>query len=72
MVVIGAIIGGITNIIAIRMLFHPYRPHYFLKIRIPFTPGLIPKRRGEIATKIGQVIEEHLLTENLSVKTNAT
>ncbi|MEJ7525726.1 DUF445 domain-containing protein [Staphylococcus lugdunensis] len=65
MVVIGAIIGGITNIIAIRMLFHPYRPHYFLKIRIPFTPGLIPKRRGEIATKIGQVIEEHLLTEKL-------
>ena len=34
-------------------------------MRIPFTPGLIPKRRDEIATKIGQVIEEHLITETL-------
>ena len=33
--------------------------------RVPFTPGLIPKRRGEIADKIGQVVEEHLLTESV-------
>lgn len=65
MVVIGAIIGGVTNVIAIRMLFHPYKPYYIFKLRIPFTPGLIPKRREEIATKIGQVIEEHLITEEL-------
>lgn len=65
MVVVGAIIGGVTNIIAIRMLFHPFKPYYIFKMRIPFTPGLIPKRREEIATKIGQVIEEHLLTETL-------
>lgn len=65
MVIIGAIIGGVTNIIAVRMLFHPFKTYYIFNKRVPFTPGLIPKRRGEIATKIGQVIEEHLLTESL-------
>ncbi|MGX0405247.1 uncharacterized membrane protein YheB (UPF0754 family) [Staphylococcus capitis] len=65
MMIIGAIIGGITNVIAIRMLFHPFKPYYIFKMRIPFTPGLIPKRRGEIAEKIGQVIEDHLITEEM-------
>lgn len=65
MMIIGALIGGITNVIAIKMLFHPYQPYYIFKMRIPFTPGLIPKRRNEIATKIGQVIEEHLITEEM-------
>lgn len=65
MVVVGAVIGGVTNVIAIRMLFHPYKPYYIFKMRIPFTPGLIPKRRDEIASKIGQVIEEHLITESV-------
>ncbi|MBO1199189.1 DUF445 domain-containing protein [Staphylococcus simiae] len=65
MIVVGAIIGGITNVIAIRMLFHPFKPLYIFHLRVPFTPGLIPKRRREIASKIGQVIEEHLLTESL-------
>ena len=60
-----AVIGGVTNVIAIRMLFHPFKPYYIFKMRIPFTPGLIPKRREEIATKIGQVIEEHLITESV-------
>ena len=65
MIIVGAIIGGITNVIAIRMLFHPFKPLYIFNLRVPFTPGLIPKRREEIASKIGQVIEEHLLTESL-------
>ncbi|SUM70446.1 membrane protein [Staphylococcus saccharolyticus] len=65
MVIIGALIGGITNVIAIRMLFHPFKPYYIFKFRIPFTPGLIPKRRDEIAQKIGQVIEDHLITEDM-------
>ena len=65
MMVIGAIIGGVTNMIAVRMLFHPFKAYHLFGKRIPFTPGLIPKRREEIATKIGQVIEEHLLTESL-------
>ena len=48
MVVVGAVIGGVTNVIAIRMLFHPFKPYYIFKMRIPFTPGLIPKRREKL------------------------
>lgn len=65
MIAIGAIIGGVTNIIAIKMLFHPQKAYHIGKWRIPFTPGLVPKRREEIANKIGRVIEEHLITEDL-------
>ncbi|MDT0715208.1 DUF445 family protein [Staphylococcus chromogenes] len=65
MTLIGALIGGVTNMIAIKMLFHPFKAYYIFGKRIPFTPGLVPKRREEIASKIGQVVEEHLLTESL-------
>ncbi|MCD8879004.1 DUF445 domain-containing protein [Staphylococcus kloosii] len=65
MIVIGALIGGVTNIIAVKMLFHPFKTYYIFGKRVPFTPGLIPKRREEIASKIGQVIEDHLLTEEV-------
>ncbi|MGW7977553.1 DUF445 domain-containing protein [Staphylococcus xylosus] len=73
MMIIGALIGGITNVIAVKMLFHPFKTYYIFNKRVPFTPGLIPKRRAEIADKIGQVIEEHLLTESMiQSKLNAT
>ena len=48
MVVVGAVIGGVTNVIAIRMLFHPFKPYYIFKMRIPFTPGLIPKKEKKL------------------------
>lgn len=62
MVVIGAIIGGFTNYIAIKMLFRPYNPIYLGKWKLPFTPGLIPKRRSELAEQIGRIVVTHLLT----------
>ncbi|MCE7793705.1 DUF445 family protein [Salipaludibacillus sp. CUR1] len=62
LVLIGAIIGGGTNVIAIRMLFRPYKPVYLGSFRLPFTPGLIPKRRQEIADSLGKTVEEHLVT----------
>ncbi|GIN62828.1 UPF0754 membrane protein [Robertmurraya siralis] len=62
MVVIGAIIGGVTNSLAIKMLFRPYKPIYIGSWRVPFTPGLIPKRRDELATQLGVMVVEHLLT----------
>ena len=40
--VIGGIIGLITNGLAIKMLFRPYKEIYIGKFRLPFTPGLIP------------------------------
>lgn len=62
MVIIGALIGGFTNSIAIKMLFRPYKPIYIGKRRVPFTPGLIPKRRGELAEQLGNLVVNHLLT----------
>lgn len=62
MVIIGAIIGGFTNFLAIKMLFRPYKTYYIGKWRIPFTPGLIPKRRDELAKQMGKLVVNHLLT----------
>ena len=60
--VIGAIIGGFTNYLAIKMLFRPYKPIYIGNWKVPFTPGLIPKRRKELAEQMGKLVVEHLLT----------
>ncbi|WP_082234729.1 DUF445 domain-containing protein [Halobacillus massiliensis] len=62
MVAIGAVIGGLTNSLAIRMLFRPYRAIYMGKFRLPFTPGLIPKRQNDLAKQMGRTVVEHLLT----------
>ncbi|TAA70593.1 DUF445 family protein [Planococcus salinarum] len=62
MAFIGALIGGVTNHIAIKMLFWPYEAKYIGNFRIPFTPGLIPKRRDELSTQLGRTVVEHLLT----------
>ncbi|MFD1707315.1 DUF445 domain-containing protein [Siminovitchia sediminis] len=62
MMIIGAAIGGFTNFLAIRMLFRPYRTFYIGKWQVPFTPGLIPKRQGELATQIGKLVVGYLVT----------
>lgn len=59
---IGSLIGGVTNELAIRMLFRPFKPWKIGKLRVPFTPGLIPRRHAELATQMGRMVEEHLLT----------
>ncbi|WP_242035147.1 DUF445 domain-containing protein [Mesobacillus harenae] len=62
MMIIGALIGGVTNSLAIKMLFRPYKAIYLGKWRVPFTPGLIPKRREELAHQLGKMVVDHLLT----------
>lgn len=59
---VGSVIGGVTNGLAIRMLFRPLKPWYIGGWRVPFTPGLIPSRRVDIAKQMGRLVEEHLLT----------
>ncbi|MEH7238373.1 DUF445 domain-containing protein [Bacillus sp. JJ1562] len=69
MMVVGAIIGGATNHLAIKMLFRPYKAIYIGGKRLPFTPGLIPKRRDDLAFQMGRTVVEHLLTpESLKQK----
>ncbi|MEH7523430.1 DUF445 family protein [Bacillus sp. JJ1503] len=62
MVTIGAVINGFTNYLAIKMLFRPYKALYIGKWRVPFTPGLIPRRRDELAVQMGKMVVNHLLT----------
>lgn len=60
MAIVGAAIGWLTNIIAIKLIFRPYLP-----FRVPIVnfelQGLIPKRRKDIAKSIGIVVEEELI-----------
>jgi len=57
--VIGGFIGWITNFVAIKLLFRPFKPVKLLfgyKIQ-----GVIPARKPELALSIGNVIEKQLL-----------
>ncbi len=58
-VTVGAISGGVTNAVAIWMLFHPYEP----KRVAGFTfHGAIPKNKDRLAKTIGRTVGERLLT----------
>ncbi|MCK8817117.1 DUF445 family protein [Natroniella sulfidigena] len=58
--VIGAVIGWVTNLLAIKLIFKPYDP-----VEIPVLgfkiQGLLPKRSKELAKRVGEIVEEELL-----------
>ncbi len=56
---ISAFIGYLTNVVAIKMLFHPREP---IKILTFEFQGLLPRRQEEIALLIGEVVERELLS----------
>jgi len=56
------LVGGVTNHLAIKMLFYPRNPLYLFGKKVPFTPGLIPKRKDEIGGSLGKVVSEYLVT----------
>ena len=57
------LIGVMTNVIALKMLFHPYKKNKLLA-KIPFLKqfalGYIPAHRDSMAASIGNVIEDNL------------
>lgn len=59
---VAGFVGGITNHYAIKMLFHPREEKRIGRFRVPFTPGLIPKRKDEIGRSLGKVVADHLVT----------
>lgn len=61
---IGAVIGYITNWLAIKMLFRPRKAKYIFGMKLPFTPGLIPKEKSRIANKVGETVGTHLLNSD--------
>jgi hypothetical protein len=66
-IVFGAIAGGVTNSIAVWMLFHPYEPPRFGRWRIGLLQGAIPKNKARLASSIGRTVGQKLLTpEDLS------
>lgn len=58
---IGALIGWITNVIAIRYLFRPRTPRRILGITVQ---GVIPRYRGELAQAAARVVADRLFTTN--------
>ncbi len=65
---VGAVIGYFTNWLAIKMIFRPHTEKRILGIKVPFTPGLIPKERYVLSKKVGDVVAKHLLTEEVMIK----
>jgi uncharacterized membrane protein YheB (UPF0754 family) len=55
---IAALIGYLTNKIAVTMLFRPHEPRRLLGLRLH---GLIPQRQPDLARRIGDVVGQHLL-----------
>jgi len=60
MVLIGAMIGWMTNVVAIKLLFRPIKPIKLFLLPITIQ-GLMPKRQKDIAKSIGETVENELL-----------
>jgi uncharacterized membrane protein YheB (UPF0754 family) len=58
---IGALIGWVTNVLAIKLIFRPLKP-----VKVPVlnfeVQGLIPKRRHDIAKNIAITVEQELVS----------
>lgn len=61
----GGVIGYFTNWLAIKMMFRPYKAKHILGMQIPFTPGLIPKKKGRIPESIGGAIFQNLTNQGV-------
>lgn len=60
---VGSVIGYFTNYIAVRMLFRPRKEIKVFGVRLPFTPGVIPKGKLRLAKAVGEVVANNLLTK---------
>lgn len=67
-IVVGALIGYFTNWLAIKMLFRPHHEKKIRGIRVPFTPGLIPKEKERIGKSIGETVGVYLLSPDTIIE----
>ncbi|HLV08675.1 MAG TPA: DUF445 family protein [Halanaerobiales bacterium] len=58
------LIGYLTNVIAIKMIFRPYQKKKLLGYKLPFTPGLISREKERFAAALGNFIDRELLNEH--------
>ncbi len=63
-VVGGALAGGLTNRVAIWMLFHPYEPPRVAGREVGWLQGAVPKNRERLARSIGDAVGGRLLTSD--------
>ena len=66
--IVGAIVGYCTNFIAVKMLFWPLKEIRVFGVRLPFTPGVIPKEKDRIIDKVARMIGEDLLSSDYIAK----
>jgi len=59
---VGASIGYITNYIAIKLLFRPYKPVKLGNLTV-FPQGVIPREKSSLAKKVGEVVKNYILSE---------
>lgn len=57
--ILAALVGWITNFLAIKMLFHPHQPKKILGITFH---GVFPKRQPQIAENLGILVANELLS----------
>ena len=57
--IIAALIGWLTNYLAVRMLFHPKKQINLLIFKLH---GVFPKRQEALAKKLGEVVSEELFS----------
>ncbi len=62
LVLIGGLIGWITNKVAIKMLFRPINPHKILSITFQ---GVFPRRKDQMAISLAEIIEKELLSKEV-------
>lgn len=60
-VVTGAVIGYVTNWLAIKMLFFPRQAWHIGGHRVPFTPGLFVARRQQFTSSLARLAEERFV-----------
>ena len=60
MPIIGALIGWLTNWLAIKLIFKPYQPYSILFFNLKIQ-GLLPKRQNQLAKSVGRIVEKELL-----------
>lgn len=57
--VISTLIGYVTNVVAVKMLFWPRRP---INLGFYTVQGVLPKRQAQIAISLGELVDKELLS----------
>jgi uncharacterized membrane protein YheB (UPF0754 family) len=60
-IVVATLHGYAAAWLAVKMLFRPRNPVYIFGIRVPLTPGMLPKERDQFIIALSTVIGEKLL-----------